>query len=172
MRKTILLVEDEAIIAMSTAEMIEKYGFHVETAYSGEKAVEAVDNDPAISLILMDIDLGRGMDGTETAEKILEEHTLPIVFLTSHSEKEYVDRVKKITRYGYVLKSSGEFVFMESINMAYELFEAHRKVEERENRYKALFYNSHSPMLLIDPETGRITDANGKEECRERAEEK
>jgi hypothetical protein len=38
-----------------------------------------------------------------------------------HSEKDIVDRVKGITRYGYVLKNSGEFILIESIAMACEL---------------------------------------------------
>src|SRR6056297_3007206 len=86
---------------------------------------------PEISLILMDIDLGKGMDGTEAAEKILESHELPIVFLTSHSEKEYVNRVKKITNYGYVLKNSGEFVLIEAIYMAFSLYEAHKELQNQ-----------------------------------------
>src|SRR6056297_3506441 len=125
MSEKILLVEDEALLAMSTVKMLEKHRFEVVTAHNGEKAVEIVEEDPEISLILMDIDLGRAMDGTETAQKILEEHDIPIVFLTSHSEKEYVDRVKKITNYGFVLKNSGEFVLNQSINMAFQLFESH-----------------------------------------------
>lgn len=52
----------------------------------------------------MDIDLGAGIDGTEAAKTILESRDIPIIFLTSHSEKEYVDRVKKITGYGYVFQ--------------------------------------------------------------------
>ena len=80
MSKKILLVEDEAIIAMTTAKMLEKHDFEVVTVYNGEKAVETVDNDPEISLILMDIDLGKGMDGTEAAETILKQKDLPIAF--------------------------------------------------------------------------------------------
>ena len=130
MSKKILLVEDEALIAMNEAQMLKKHGYEVVTAYNGEKAIEAVVSDPDISLILMDIDLGKGIDGPEAAERILATHDLPIVFLTSHSEKEYVDRVKKITNYGYVLKNSGEFVLLESIYMAYTLFE--EKEEKRD----------------------------------------
>jgi len=129
MKRKILLVEDEAIIAMSTAKIIEKYGFVVVIAHTGEKAAEMVEEEPDISLILMDIDLGRGIDGTEAAQRILEKHDLPIIFHTSHAEKEYVDRVKKITGYGYVLKNSGEFVLLESINMAYTLFEAKKEAQ-------------------------------------------
>jgi DNA-binding response OmpR family regulator len=38
-QKTILLVEDEAIIAMSEKMTLEKYGYKVITAYTGEEAV-------------------------------------------------------------------------------------------------------------------------------------
>lgn len=85
----------------------------------------AADSD--ISMVLMDIDLGRGIDGTEAAQRIVANRDIPIVFLTSHSEKEYVDKVKKISGYGYVLKSSGEFVLIESIKMAYTLVAAKRE---------------------------------------------
>lgn len=140
--KTILLVEDEAIIALSEAAMIKKHGYKVITAYSGEKAIEiAASTD--IDLILMDIDLGTGrLDGTQAAETILKSKKIPIVFLTSHSEREMVDRVKGITRYGYVLKNAGEFVIQEAISMAFELFEAHRITEESEEKYRAAFMTS------------------------------
>ncbi len=136
MPKRILLVEDEALIALDEAGTIERHGYEVETVYNGERAVESAVSDESISLILMDIDLGRGMDGTEAARRILEERDLPIVFLTSHAEKEYVDRVKQITRYGYILKNSGEFVLIEAINMAFELYHAHRKTRIQERRYR------------------------------------
>src|SRR6056297_1474877 len=118
MIKKILLVEDEAIIALNQVKTIEKHGYEVVSVYNGEQAVERVHSDPEISLILMDIDLGKGMDGTEAAQQILKDHEIPIIFLTSHAEKDMVERVKGITRYGYVLKNSGEFVLIESINMA------------------------------------------------------
>ncbi|MCF7949112.1 MAG: PAS domain S-box protein [Spirochaetia bacterium] len=145
MGKKILLVEDEAILAMSEAKILEKNGYEVVIAHNGERAIRAVDSDPEISLILMDIDLGKGIDGTEAAQKILKKQELPIVFLTSHSEKEYVDRVKKITNYGYVLKNSGEFVLVESINMAFHLYEAHKELKnQKENLQAAIFQQEKS----------------------------
>ena len=41
-----------------------------------------------------------------------------------------------------------------------ELKKAQEQLEESEGRYKSLFDNNHSVMLLIDPETGNIVDAN------------
>jgi CheY-like chemotaxis protein len=70
--KTILLVEDEAIIGLSVTMTLKQSGFAVILAMSGEKAVEVVDNHPEIGLVLMDINLGKGMNGTEAARLILQ----------------------------------------------------------------------------------------------------
>ncbi len=136
-RKTVLLVDDDAIIALTAARTIGGFGYAVITAHTGEKAVEIAALDPAIDLVLMDIDLGKGIDGPEAANLILRERNLPIVFLTGHSEKEYVDRVKEITRYGYILKDAGDFVLRSSIEMAFELFDANRKKQETMNKLEA-----------------------------------
>ncbi|MFN2312445.1 MAG: PAS domain-containing protein [Spirochaetia bacterium] len=70
------------------------------------------------------------MDGAESARAILAERSLPIVFLSRHSEREVVERVKHISGYGYVLKSSGEFVLVETIYMALRLCEAQTRLEQ------------------------------------------
>lgn len=159
-RRTILLVEDEGIIALGQRHILERNGFTVIIVYNGEDAVETARTNRAVDLILMDIDLGAGIDGTEAARRILETHVLPIVFFTSHAEREVVEKVKGITRYGYVLKSAGEFVLVEAITTALELFEAHRQLAEKEAQYHALFNESRLPMLVHDPENGEIVDAN------------
>jgi len=135
-RRTILLVEDQAVIAMDETKRIERFGYDVITSHSGEEAVDLCQENTNIHLVLMDIDLGSGMDGTEAATRILENREIPIVFLTSHTEKEYVDRVKQITRYRYILKNSGDFVLQSSIEMAFELFDAFTSLKEHQNEIK------------------------------------
>jgi PAS domain S-box-containing protein len=130
---TVLLVEDEALIALAEERLLTRNGLTVLRAGTGEDAVRRFTESGEIDLVLMDINLGTGIDGTEAARKILAIRDVPIVFLTSHSEKEYVDRVKAITRYGYVLKNSGEFVLLEAIAMALELFHAN-EVARRKQR--------------------------------------
>ena len=146
-KRKILLVEDEAILAMDERLTIERFGYAVQVAGNGQKAVDIACNDPAISLVLMDIDLGKGIDGTQAAEQILEKRELPIVFLTSHAEREMVQKVKGITRYGYVLKNSGEFVLEEAISMALELFEAsacmESEIESRKQTEQTLRERNH-----------------------------
>lgn len=49
-RKTILLVEDEILIAMSQKLYLEKYGYNVQTINTGEKAIQILTNDQGILL--------------------------------------------------------------------------------------------------------------------------
>lgn len=143
--KIILLVEDEAIIAIAQKKSLEKYCYKVITADTGEKALEIFKNNKAIDLVLMDIDLGRGIDGPDTATKILEERVIPVVFLSSHTEPEIVEKTEKITSYGYVVKNSGITVLDASIKMAFKLFDANiylqnkeKEMKESEEKYRLL----------------------------------
>jgi len=126
-RKVILLVEDEAIIAVSEKKILSRYGFAIMTAGSGEEAIADCRKNPDIDLVLMDINLGPGMDGTEAASVILEEFDLPLIFLSSHSERDVVEKTEGITSYGYIVKNSGETVLIASIKMAFRLFELHKR---------------------------------------------
>jgi PAS domain S-box-containing protein len=128
-KKRILLVEDDAIIALSTARTLGKFGHEVVVSHEGEDAVRLASVGAPFDLILMDIDLGPGLDGPAAAQRILGSVTLPIVFLTSHAEREMVERVHGITRYGYIIKNSGDFVLRSSIDMALELFDANRRLQ-------------------------------------------
>ncbi|MFW5688983.1 MAG: PAS domain S-box protein [Spirochaetota bacterium] len=132
-----MLVEDERVTAIAEEATLRRHGYDVVVAATGEEAVGIVADD-AISLILMDIDLGAGMDGTQAAEAILSEREIPIVFLTGHAERDMVERVRGITRYGYVLKNSGEFVLIQAVEMAFELFEARRESGIRERWYRSV----------------------------------
>lgn len=126
-KRSILLVEDEAIIALAEKAGLEARGFSVRQALNGEAAVREALSPDAPDLVLMDIDLGAGIDGTEAARRILAERDLPIVFLSSHTEPEIVDRTEAIGSYGYVVKNSGMTVLEASIKMAFRLFEAKRE---------------------------------------------
>ena len=128
--RTILLVEDEVLIALNEARMLRKEGYEVELAASGEEAVAKVRSAiQVIALILMDIDLGRGrMDGTQAADEILKEYDIPVLFLSSHSEADIVAKTEKITSYGYVLKNTGITVLAASIKMAFKLHAAHQEL--------------------------------------------
>lgn len=163
-KKRILLVEDEAIIAMTQKMSLQKWGYEVLTVHNGEKAIETALADETIDLILMDIDLGRGMDGTEAAERILQGRDIPVVFCSSHTEPEVVEKTEKITSYGYVVKSSSITVMDASLKMAFKLFESNRRrmaVEQEQLALAALVENTNDIAVVKDLNR-RIISANRK----------
>lgn len=156
----LLLVEDEAIVALATATMLRGLGYLVQHAADGAAAVAWVEANPT-DLVLMDIDLGSGIDGTEAAQQILSNVNIPIVFLTSHSEKEWVRKVRGITKYGYVLKNSGEFVLAQSIETAFELFDSHQLLAASEARYRTMARNLPNGMVALFDENLTFLMAEG-----------
>jgi CheY-like chemotaxis protein len=172
--KTILLVEDEVLIAMAQELTIKRFGYNAVSAYSGEEAVKAACENQEIALILMDIDLGRGIDGTEAARRILRKRNIPVVFLTSHSEREMVEKVRGITRYGYVIKNSGDFVLQSSIEMALELYRANEETHQNElllsqkvealERFKNLTVDRELQMIELKKEINALLKQIGEPE--------
>ncbi len=174
--KTILLVEDEAIVALSEKKVLEAEGYRVQIASNGETAVEYIrDNRVPVDLVLMDIDLGTGIDGTEAAQKILDIRPVPILFLTSHTEREFVAKAERISSYGYVVKHTGDLVLIASVKMAFRLAEANQRIaQELEDRIRAENAQRRSESRLkraelaarlgnweLDLATGKITGSEG-----------
>lgn len=122
-QKTILLVEDESIIALDESIRIKKFGYIVIAAKDGETAIRQVNENPDISLILMDINLGKGISGPETARLILQSKKLPIIFLSSHSEEEYSILTEGIMNCGYIMKNSNDQKLSNKIEQGLEIIE-------------------------------------------------
>ncbi len=132
LQKHILIVEDEAVIALQEAAQLKNAGYAVMHVFTGEEAVETMSSDSGrVDLILMDINLGRGMDGTEAAQTILGRFSVPILFLSSHDEPDVVLKTEQIAGYGYVVKSSEFAVLDASIKMAFKLFETKTQLQAR-----------------------------------------
>ncbi len=160
--QTILLVEDQTGTVKLVARQLQRFGYDVVSVSTGEAAVDVGIHDESIDLILMDILLGEGIDGTEAAKQILASRNIPIVFLSSHTERETVEKVRGITRYGYVLKNSDEFILQSSIEMAFELFGANMQLltelserkraeealRENEDKYRGLVENSPDAIAI------------------------
>jgi PAS domain S-box-containing protein len=149
-KKTILLVEDEAIIAMNEKIGLEECGYDVITVNTGKQAIEAFNKFPRIDLILMDINLGNEIDGTEAAEIILKNHDVPVVFLSNHLEPEVVEKTEKITSYGYIVKDSCITAIDASIKMAFKLFEANMLIRKNEIMQKTVMYNISDIISVFD----------------------
>lgn len=103
-RKQILVVDDSAMVLRNIKGMLEEK-FDVILATSGERALKVVQERP-VDLIFLDYEMP-GMDGKETFDEILQTENginIPVVFLTSVSDRSRIMNVLKCHPAGYVLK--------------------------------------------------------------------
>ena len=162
-QKTILLVEDEMIFAMLEIKELKSEGYKVFHAQNGEKAIEIIcEKKEPVDLILMDIDLGAGLDGTEAAREILKDYDIPVLFLSSHIEKEIVEKTEKITSYGYVVKNSSFTVLSASIKMAFKLFNAYSDVRSKKTEIEALYEEMQAVNEELEDTNEKLTRSEKK----------
>ncbi len=129
-QKIILLVEDHAEVNRLTAARLKKLGFEMLTALTGEEAVSIAKSALRIDLILMDINLGQGIDGIEAARQIFQERNLPILFLSNHTEAEIVSRAETVSPYGFVNKDAEGPILLAAIHVALRLYNAYIHLEQ------------------------------------------
>jgi len=147
----ILLVEDEALIALDKKRRIEAMGYQCEIAHNGSTAVATAlaDGKLPFDLILMDIDLGDGPDGTEAARRILDTINIPIVFMSSHTDAETIRKTERITSYGYVVKSSNDIALDIQIKMALKLFAAYTAARREKENLEQVFEANPLGMMIV-----------------------
>ncbi len=121
-KKTILLVEDQIFISMRLVQLMRAWGYSSLTASSGEIAI-ACAQTAKLDLILMDIDLGAGMDGADTAREILKSRNLPIVFHTSYPDVDVQSKIQGIAHYGSIQKSVSDLELKAMVDAALQRFE-------------------------------------------------
>jgi CheY-like chemotaxis protein len=103
-RLKILLVEDEAINAMTLEMELREAGHKVvKTVSSGERAVQYLHRLKP-DLILMDIRLAGKWDGIETARRMRKIRLVPIIFITGYADEELVEKTKMFDSIRYVTK--------------------------------------------------------------------
>lgn len=139
----ILVVEDEAIVAMETAKSLQNLGYEViATVNSGDDAIKiAEDENPDI--ILMDIRIQGDKDGIETADIIRHQYGIPVIYTTAYSDDERIERAKQTIPFGYIIKPTQERDLKVTLEMAMyvskieaERVKANLKLKESEKQLK------------------------------------
>ena len=117
-QNTVLMVEDDGVIALILHEMLVGLGYSVTgPVATGEAAIAAAAADVP-DLVLMDIQLAGEMDGITAAGHIRSVADIPIVFLTGYSQDPLLQRAKIAAPYGYVLKPVSQRELAITIEMA------------------------------------------------------
>ncbi|HKP97661.1 MAG TPA: response regulator [Fibrobacteria bacterium] len=158
-RRKLLLVEDEALVALDLKRRLEGMGFEVAgQATTGEEAIQkALAIQP--SLVLMDIRLGGLVDGIEATEIIRRRLDVPVVYLTANSDEATLRRARITEPHGFVLKPIRDRELRIAIEMALYRFRAEAAMRESREWFSAML-STVSEAVIANDKDGAVRHMN------------
>ena len=155
----ILVVEDERIVAEDIKRSLQNLGYTIlDVVSSGEDAIQKIEVETP-DLVLMDIVLKGNMDGIETAEKIHDQFTIPVVYLTAYADEWRLQRAKVTEPYGYILKPFEDKELHTTIETALYKHKMEKKVIKSEKWLSTILKSIGDGVIVTDTE-GIITFMN------------
>jgi DNA-binding NarL/FixJ family response regulator len=160
MSTSILIVEDEAIVAMDLVQRLSGLGYSVAgTVDTAEDAIsKAIELQPG--LVLMDIALHGDGDGIDAAKKIRGKLDVPIVYLSAHADVATLERAKMTEPGGYVVKPYNERELHAAIELALHRHEKERRLRKVADTVVEALNYIDDPVFMAD-ERGNLTFMNG-----------
>lgn len=99
-----LLVDDEKSFIDTLAQRLRQRGFTVVCAFSGMEALNQLDNDDTIEVVVLDV-IMPGMDGIETLKRLKKKHpTVEVIMLTGYSTIHHAVEAIKLDAFDYLTK--------------------------------------------------------------------
>lgn len=128
MKKKILVVEDELIIACDIKCIVENMGYEaIVDVTSVEQAIQVIEDHKPI-LVLIDINLNKAKDGTLIGKYLLQKDNIPYIYITSYFDKETIHEVNKTRPHGYIAKPFMEKDLQVAISVVLNNF-YHKKID-------------------------------------------
>jgi len=146
-KTSILVVDDEKIIHESCGRILREEGYEVETALSGQEALQKL-KEKHYDLVLTDIRMP-GMDGIETLEKMKREvPDITVVMFTGYSSVETARGSMKLGAFDYLQKPFTPEELLVVVKKGIEKEMSAQKKREMEERFKEITTAIHSTLNL------------------------
>lgn len=122
----ILIVEDEAILAMDLTRRLTNFGYTVVAAVdNGPQALSVVQEVP-VDLVLFDINIAGEWDGIETARRLQRLQPTPFIFLTALIDGPTIERARQVAPSAYITKPFTDLNLRIAIDLAIHNFTLNR----------------------------------------------
>jgi len=100
----LLIVEDNIITAKHIGNSLKKFGFEITDMVNSLEGVQKSIIKSTPDLVILDINLGRDIDGIHIAEILEKEYGISFIFLTSYNDETTINRIVKLNPLGYIIK--------------------------------------------------------------------
>ena len=125
---TIIVVDDEPLIAHDICGIFEDEGFHVlEPAHDYKDALFLIKKHKP-QLAVLDINLNEEKSGIDIAKIIRDEVKIPYIFLTSYSDDATLEAAQEVSPYGYLVKPLQKASLLSTVKIA---LSNHHKILEK-----------------------------------------
>ncbi len=152
----LLVVEDDRTTANVMQLKLKSFGYEVsKPATNSDEAIQEVESFKP-ELVLMDIKLGRGKDGIETAKIIRDRYQIPVVFVTSYSDKKTIERATDTMPLGYINKPLRDKDLKTTVALALEKLKLTAKQESAKNESALVRHD----IEIFSAANGNIEDYN------------
>ena len=152
-KSSILVVEDESIVAMDLQHRLVQLGYQIAgVASTGADAIEKASRTKP-SLVLMDIMLNGGMDGVEAADRIRAKIDVPVIFLTAYSDDTTLQRAKVTEPFGYILKPFEARELHTAIQIGLYRHEVDAKLRRAERWFSSTLRSIGDAVIAVDLES-------------------
>ncbi len=156
---TLMIVEDEIILAMELEEKLADMGYQVVgRVASGEEALKKA-GELLPDLVVMDIRLDGGLDGIETAKLLRKKYFVPVVYLTAYTDEKTLQRAKLTEPFGYLVKPYSERELRTTVEMSLHKASMERQLRESEERFRTVIETAED-LIFIKDSALRYTHVN------------
>ena len=147
-KASIVIVEDEALIADHIEQLLIEAGYQVVGVFDTAEDTLAFFKNNQANIVLLDINLGGSIDGVDIANQLNKLPNLSIVFLTSNTDKKTIDRVKLTTPAGFITKPFTKEDIISNIEIA--LYKStNAKVDNEKPASDSFFIKDKSVLIKI-----------------------
>jgi DNA-binding LytR/AlgR family response regulator len=145
--KSIMIVEDEPLIAADIASILNNNGYQVAGKVDSSEA--ALEKLKSISpdLLLLDVKIEGNIDGIALAHQVRLKYSVPHIFLTSFYDETTLARARETSPQGYIVKPFEERDLLINVGLA-----LHKRAETtlRLPVTDKFFIRNNQDMLAVD----------------------
>ena len=158
-KTSVLIVEDEGIIAENLQELLSSMGYDpFATASTAEEAV-ACATERCPDVVLMDIRIKGKLDGIATAEILNARFDVPIIYLTAHADAATIERARITEPHGYLVKPVRAPDLRSAIEIARYKHAMEKRLRARERWFSTTVRSIADAVIAVDL-AGKITFMN------------
>jgi len=156
----VLIVEDEIINAKVLQDFLKKKGYRVMgVVTTGESAIDFVAKQRP-DIILMDIELADKLNGIEAVEIINKNSNIPILYLTSQTDKKIVEKARETHPIGYMIKPFSPLQLDITMEMARKQIKVDRELQN---------YRHYLEQLVVDRTRELLAEVEMHKDARQHA---